>query len=227
MPAEQIPNPKEVMDVLTFIAEMTKALAWPVVAGAVAFYIRKPLFKLIVVTTSRLRLVNKAKIGGVELAIEALAPAVVNAEIKAEEAKERLEHADTAEDRKKLAAELARASTELANLQAAQLALQPRPPYGSFMVRSTRDAIAGLSGLKWIVSCLGRERILFENEESLNRSIKTIGLDKVMVDVLTRNGVLQNGELTHFGLAELRAYVMKIQNEIPPASPPSPSSSTP
>ncbi|ANH69638.1 hypothetical protein [Mitsuaria sp. 7] len=121
MPAEQVFGGHSYIGWLTFILEMTRALAWPVLVGGVIVHFRRHLRLLFAVVARSLRRVNRWKFGEVELAASVLAPALSAAESKAEAARSKLEGEDVldAEQRKHLVAQLETATRELTELKAA------------------------------------------------------------------------------------------------------------
>lgn len=104
--------------VLTFLSEIAKALAWPVVAAGTLIYFHRPLRYLLVNFARAARSFERLRIGEVELA-RTLKPAVDAANSQVEEAKEKLatEQNLTVVERQELLDKLQSASEELERLK--------------------------------------------------------------------------------------------------------------
>lgn len=213
MPAEQVFGGSPPVGTLTFILEMTKALAWPILVGGVVFHFRRHFRLLLVVIARSLKRVNRWKFGDVELAASVLAPAVTAAESRVDAARELLESEDAldAEQRRQLVAQLETSTRELAELRAAHEEVTRHLMVPLDHSAYGRDRFSD-SFLRRLLAHVNRAALLRQTDEEAQVQVRTalteelgISLPEADRAVLIAKAVLRrDNTLTPRGLERLR-----------------------
>lgn len=216
------------MDNKTFIVELVKAAAWPALAGFALYQYRNYLKRVMLVLARSMRRMDSLKFAGVEMARNALEPAVESAEIRVEKAKDELAGSDTQDpdERQALVERLAAAAAELENLRLAHAQLQKER-------NSLRTEVADAVPLKYRVAARALCYLAIERAHDLGHSIEELTktspevIDQLFLDVLsnstkytfpisgsvselTRHGYLFNSMLP---TPKLRLLFMRIVND--------------
>lgn len=212
------------MDWLTFIVEIAKLSAWPLLIAGLVCHFRKQLRQGLDALVSRMQLVTSWEMFGMKFVFEKAEAAV---ETRAEAATQALRESDDPAQRNRLEAELEAANQELLMLRAAKQRMVQGPMWPSSL------EVTGIAAevFNLLISDLSADKVLVMGADDLSKNIiRSLqkkdflpGFTYRRLDALEKRGVWADGKLTPMGIIQLRHYAANQRGPNPSSPAPSPS----